>query len=265
VFQVSHPDQIPLNPSARLSTPIKSPSNWLLVDSVAMLIVLFALFRIAYTCEERSTIQFQTHYNVTSCQHLHFCLFVDIASGTEFGGAIAFQLNTNSDLSQFLDCSFIRCRCGSPGFGCGSGIAISGSSLAVDFCCCQSSWSGLGHFIYAKNGGFSSSVISLSSVAASDCCPLTQNSASTQFGTIYFDSSVAVNLSICNFTECRNLLPMGNDGAALYLESHNSLPSNCSFGAFVNLSGRTGLWSNDQSNICYRYCSIVENSCCCII
>jgi hypothetical protein len=94
---------------------------------------------------------------------------------------------------------------------------------------------------------------------------LTEINASEQFGTIYFNSSVSMNLSICNFTECRNLLPYGNDGAALYLAPHDGLPSNCSFGMFVNLSGRTGLWAKDRSGLEYRYCNFVENSCCCII
>jgi hypothetical protein len=70
---------------------------------------------------------------------------------------------------------------------------------------------------------------------------------------------------LLNFSFCRTLEPIGNDGSAIYLNDGNTFENRCTFMTVFSTIGRTSLNGRTCTNLGWYYCNIVNNTCVAVI
>jgi hypothetical protein len=74
-----------------------------------------------------------------------------------------------------------------------------------------------------------------------------------------------MNFTFLNFTACRTLEPIGNDGSAVYLADDNIFENRCTFTTVFATMGRTPLNGQLCRNVGWERCNIINNTCVCVI
>jgi hypothetical protein len=71
--------------------------------------------------------------------------------------------------------------------------------------------------------------------------------------------------ALLNFSVCRTLESLGNDGSAIYLNDGNTFENRCTFMTVFSMIGRTSLNGRTCTNVEWYYCNIVNNTCVVVI
>jgi hypothetical protein len=179
--------------------------------------ILFSLFLLISsipTCIKLTNADFTNPQTVSDCNAICNCAFIDVSSSTD-GGALF--INISFDSISIVVSTFLRCHSNS------SGGAIYGlCSLEIENCFFQTCIATNGHAIF--HAPTTSSFVDSSDSTFFDCGRVDSSSR----GTLYLNSTSQMGFSLLNFSVCRTLEAIGNDGSAIYLAGGNTFETRVS-------------------------------------